>query len=109
MSCAAGWLATCQPERAECARSRILQRYLHGPGTGMTNLPSFSATRFSELLDELPFAYFFSTLMASFFVGLRVRQTLHVVPCIGVVAFLASAGVRLPSSIIDIFAPAPPE
>src|SRR5438874_10960607 len=66
MSCAPGWLATCQPERAECSRSLIVQRYLHGPGTGVTNLPSFSATKFSELLDELPLPSFFSTLMTSF-------------------------------------------
>src|SRR6266481_6313164 len=68
--------------------------YLHGPGTGMTNLPSFSATKFSELLDELPLASFCSTLMMSFFVGLRFRQTLPVGPSIGVVAFLTSSGVR---------------
>ena len=109
MSSAAGWLATCQPEQAECARSRILQRYLHGPGTGMTNLPSFSATKFSELLDELPLASFFSTLMTSFFVGLRFRQTLPVGPSIGVVAFLTSSGVRLTSSIVEIFSPAHPD
>src|SRR5438067_4294068 len=35
-------------------RFPIVQRHLQGPGTGMTNLPSFSATKFSELLDELP-------------------------------------------------------
>jgi hypothetical protein len=58
VSFAGGWLATCQPERAECSRSPIVQRYLHGPGTGITNLPSFSATKFSELLDELPLASF---------------------------------------------------
>src|SRR5262245_48027905 len=78
MSGAAGWLATCPPERAECSRSPILQRYLHGPGTGITNLPSFSATKFSLVLDELPLPSFFSTLMMSFFVGLRFRQTLPV-------------------------------
>src|SRR5215211_3494620 len=110
MSCAAGWLATCQAERAECSRSpQILQRYLHGPGTGITNLPSFSATKFSELLDELPFASFCSTLMISFFVGLRFRQTLPVGPSIGVVAFLTSSGVRLTSSILEILSPAPPD
>src|SRR5512132_1653692 len=108
MSCAAGWLATCQPERAECSRSPIVQRYLHGPGTGITNLPFFSATKFSELLDELPLASLFSTLMTSFFVGLRFRQTLPVGPSIGVVAFLTSSGVRLRSSIVEIFSPARP-
>src|SRR5882757_929748 len=109
MSCAAAWLATCQSERAECTRFLILQRYLHGPGTGMTSLPSFSATKFSELLDELPLASFCSTLMTSFFVGLRFRQTLPVGPSIGVVAFLTSSGVRLTSSIFEIFPPAPPD
>jgi hypothetical protein len=49
--------------------------YLHGPGTGITNLPSFSAMKFSVLLVELPLASFFSILMMSFFVGLSVRQT----------------------------------
>src|SRR5215831_12179373 len=109
MSCAACWLATCQPERAECSRSPIVQRYLHGPGTGITNLPSFSATKSSELLDELPLPSFFSTLMMSFFVGLRFRQTLPVGPSIGVVAFLTSSGVRLTSSMLEIFSPASPD
>src|SRR4029453_12652823 len=109
MSGPAGWLATCQPERAECSRSPIVQRYLHGPGTGMTNLPSFSATKFSELLDELPLASLFSTLMPRLFVGFRFRQTLPVGPSIRVVAFLTSAGVRLTSSIFEIFSPASPD
>src|SRR5882724_13482421 len=110
MSCAAGWLATGQPEQAECSRSpQIVQRYLHGPGTGITNLPSFSATKFSELLDELPLSSFFSTLMRSFFVGLRFRQTLPVGPSIGVVAFFRSSGVRLTSSMLEILSPAPPD
>jgi hypothetical protein len=103
------WLAgNMQLERAECSRSPIVQRYLHGPGTGITNLPSFSATKFSELLDELPLASLFSTLMTSFFVGLRFRQTLPVGPSIGVIAFLTSSGVTLTSSIVEIFSPAPP-
>src|SRR2546428_13454467 len=86
---------------------RILPgRYLHGPGTGITNLPSFSAIRFSVLLVELPLASFFSILMTSFFVGLRVRQTLPVGPSIGVFAFLTSSGVRFPSSFVGIFFPA---
>src|SRR5207247_1939077 len=89
------------------ALPQIVQRYLHGPGTGITNLPSFSATKFSELLDELPFASFCSTLMISFFVGLRFRQTLPVGPSIGVVAFLTSSGVRLTSPICEIVSPAP--
>src|SRR6476660_9560200 len=109
VSFAGGWLATCQPERAECSRSPIRQRYLHGPGTGITNLPSFSATKFSELLEELPFASLFSTLITSFFVGLRFRQSLPVGPSIGVVAFLTSSGVRLTSSIFEIFSPALPD
>src|SRR5437773_2991137 len=50
--------------------------YLHGPGTGMTNFPSFSATKFAELLLELPLPSCFSTLMTSFLVGFSVRQTL---------------------------------
>src|SRR5947207_3943472 len=78
----------------------MIQRYLHGPGTGITNLPSFSATKFSELLDELPLPSFFSTLMRSFFVGLRFRQTLPVGPSIGVVAFFRSSGVRLTSLML---------
>src|SRR5437660_2913561 len=69
-------------------------RYLHGPGTGITNLPSFSATKFSLVLDELPLPSFFSILITSFFVGLRVRQALPVGPSIGVVAFFTSSGVR---------------
>src|SRR5205809_5159833 len=85
------------------------QHYLHGPGTGITNLPSFSATKFSLVLDELPLPSFFSTLMTSFFVGLRVRQTLPVGPSIGAVAFLTSSGVRLTSSMLEIFSPAPPD
>ena len=109
LKCTAGWLAPCHPARAECSRSAIAQRYLHGPGTGITNLPSFSATKFSELLDELPLASLFSTLMMSFFVGLRFRQTLPVGPSIGVVAFLTSSGVRLTSSIFEIFSPALPD
>src|SRR5262245_54049015 len=107
--CAAGLLATRQQARAECSRSPMLQRYLHGPGTGITNLPSFSPTKFSELLDELPLESFFSTLMTSFFVGLRFRQTLPVGPSIGVVAFLTSSGVRLTSSMLVIFSPALPD
>src|SRR2546427_12959141 len=84
---------------------RILPgRYLHGPGTGITNLPSFSAMRFSVLLVELPFASFFSILMTSFLVGLSVRQTLPPVgESIGVAAFFTSSGVRLTSSILEIF------
>src|SRR5262249_38748432 len=94
-------------------RSGALRRphlgYLQGPGTGITNLPSFSPTKFSELLDELPFPSFCSTLLTSFFVGLRFRQTLPVGPSIGVVAFLTSSGVRLTSSILAIFPPALPD
>src|SRR5213594_197985 len=89
---------------------RILPgRYLHGPGTGITNLPSFSAIRFSVLLVELPLASFFSILMTSFLVGLSVRQTLPVGPSIGVVAFFTSSGVRATSSILEIFSPASPD
>ncbi len=70
-----------------CWRDR--RGYLHGPGTGMTNLPSFSAMKFSLELVELPLASFFSTLMMSFLVGLRVRETLPPVgDSIGVAAFL---------------------
>src|SRR6476659_8871121 len=65
----------------------FVRHYLHCPGTGIMNLSSFSATKFSELLEELPFASLFSTLITSFFVGLRFRQTLPVGPSIGVVAF----------------------
>src|SRR5206468_3120 len=87
---------------------RILRgRYLHGPGTGITNLPSFSAMRFSVVLVELPFASFLSILMTSFLVGLSVRQTLPPVgESIGVAAFFTSSGVRLTSSILEIFSPA---
>src|SRR5205823_5027073 len=49
-------------------------RYLQGPGTGMTNLPSFSAIKFSVVLVELPFSSFFSITITSFFVGLRLRK-----------------------------------
>src|SRR5678815_5351767 len=103
----AGWQHANQSEQN--ARAPILQRYLHGPGTGMTNFPSFSATKFSELLDELPLASFCSILMTSFFVGLRFRQTLPVGPSTGVVAFLTSSGVRLTSSMLVILSPAPPD
>src|SRR5712672_2882134 len=110
MSCAAGWLQhASQSEQNARAPLKIVQRYLHGPGTGITNLPSFSATKFSELLEELPLSSFFSTLITSFFAGLRFRQTLPVGPSIGVVAFLTSSGVRLTSSIFEIFSPAPPD
>src|SRR6266542_6077772 len=90
---------------------QILRRaYLHGPGTGITNLPSFSATKFSLELAELPLASFFSTLMISFFVGLSVRQTLPPVgESIGVVAFFTSSGVTLTSSMLEIFSPASPD
>src|SRR5713101_4285590 len=53
--------------------------YLHGPGTGITNLASFSAMKFSLVLVELPLTSFFSILMTSFLVGLSVRQTLPLV------------------------------
>ena len=105
-----GWLAGNIPARAsKMLALPIVQRYLHGPGTGITNLPSFSATKFSELLEELPFASLFSTLITSFFVGLRFKQTLPVGPSMGVVAFLTSSGVRLTSSIFEIFSPALPD
>src|SRR5437016_12191702 len=84
-------------------------RYLHGPGTGITNLPSFSATKFSLELDELPLPSFFSILMTSFFVGLRVRQALPVGPSIGVVAFFTFSGVRSRSSMEEFFSPASPD
>src|SRR5207247_2643388 len=45
------------------ARWKSPESYLHGPGTGITNLPSFSAMKFSLVLLELPLASFFSTLM----------------------------------------------
>src|SRR6266436_6658694 len=91
-------------------RWKILKCYLHGPGTGITNLPSFSATKFSLELVELPLASFFSTLMTSFLVGLSVRQTLPPVgESIGAVAFFASSGVRSTSSMLDIFSPASPD
>src|SRR5882724_11829317 len=90
-------------------RRKIFKCYLHGPGTGITNLPSFSATKFSLELVELPLASFFSTLMLSFLVGLSVRQTLPPVgESIGVVASFTSSGVRLISSIVVIFSPASP-
>src|SRR6476661_4592737 len=86
----ADFRASVESAHATSRRSRehgFVQRYLHGPGTWITNLPSFSATKFSALLEELPFASLFSTLITSFFVGLRFRQTLPVSPSIGVVAF----------------------
>src|SRR5437870_7803640 len=82
-------------------------RYLHGPGTGITNLPSFSATKFSLELVELPLASFFSIFITNFLLGLSVRQTLPPVgESMGVAAFFASSGVRLTSSILEIFPPA---
>src|SRR4029077_18633058 len=54
-----------------------LTRYLQGPGTGITSLPSFSATKLVLLLVELPLASFCSTLIVSFFVGFRLR---HIFP-----------------------------
>src|SRR5205814_5925087 len=80
--------------------------HLHGPGTGITNLPSFSAIKFSVLLVELPLASFVSILMTSFLVGLSVRQTLPPVgESCGVAAFFTSSGVRLTRSILEIFPP----
>jgi hypothetical protein len=52
-----------------------LSRYLQGPGTGTTNLPSFSAIKFSVVLVELPLSSFFSITITSFFVDLRLSQT----------------------------------
>jgi hypothetical protein len=84
-----------------------LRSYLHGPGTGITNLPSFSAMKFWLLLVELLLASLLSVAMISFFVGLSVRQTLPPVgESIGVAAFLTSSGVRSISSILEIFPPA---
>src|SRR5437899_11005144 len=86
----------------------IFKCYLHGPGTGITNLPSFSATKFSLELVELPLASFFLILMMSFLVGLSVRQTLPPVgESIGVAAFFASYALRLPSWMLEIFCRAP--
>ena len=77
--------------------------YLHGPGTGITNLPSFSTTKFSLELVELPLASFFSTLMTSFLVGLSVRQTLPPVgESIGVVARRQGASVRLKVFVVVV-------
>jgi hypothetical protein len=45
-------------------------RYFTAAGTGITYLPSFSATKFSLELDELPLASFISTVSFNFFVGL---------------------------------------
>src|SRR5690242_1793537 len=55
-------------------------RYLQGPGTGITNFPSFSAIKFSVVLVELPFSSFFSIMITSFLVGLRLRQTFPLGP-----------------------------
>src|SRR5581483_5704006 len=89
------------------ARRPYQECHLHGPGTGITNLPSFSEMKFSLVLVELPLASFFSTLMMSFLVGLSVRQTLPPVgESIGVAAFFASSGIRSTSSMFDIFSPA---
>src|SRR5204862_3716260 len=98
-----------KPEPPSFPTGACALTYLHGPGTGMTNFPSFSATKFSELLLELPLASFFSTLITSFLVGFSVRQTLPVGPSIGVVAFFTSSGVRLTSSILETFSPASPD
>src|SRR5262249_52414543 len=49
--------------------------YLHGPGTGITSLPSFSATKLSLLLLEEPSALLVSMLMTSFLIGFNGRQT----------------------------------
>ena len=46
------------------------RNYFTLAGTGMTYLPSFSATKFSFELDELPLASFDSIVIFNFFVGL---------------------------------------
>src|SRR5207244_3072181 len=87
-----------------------LSRYLQGPGTGMTNLPSFSAIKFSVVLVELPFSSFFSITITSFFVGLRLRQTFPPLgESCGAAAFFTSSGVRSTSSILETLSPAPPD
>src|SRR3954462_13543084 len=85
------------------------QPYFAVAGTGMTYLPSFSATKLSLLLLELPLASFVSMLTFNFFVG--VSGSLALLPS-GPVwtspAFFTSSGVSATSSILAILAvPAP--
>ena len=84
--------------RSHDDRDIYLSRYLQGPGTGMTNLPSFSAIKFSVVFVELPFSSFFSITITSFFVGLRLRQTFPPLgESCGAVAFFTSAGSDPPA------------
>ena len=84
----AAYLATSLPipNRVRCF-TRIapltLVPYLHGPGTGITNLPSFSAMKFSVLLLKLPLASFFSIVIMTFLLGLSQRKTVAEVPSSG--------------------------
>src|SRR5205814_3762719 len=83
--------------------------YFTTAGTGITYLPSFSATKFSVELVELQLMSFVSMLIFNFFVG--VSGSLALLPSGPVCtsdAFFTSSGVRSTSSILVILAvPAP--
>src|SRR5205085_576048 len=81
--------------------------YLQGPGTGITSLPSFSATRLVvvELPDESP--SFALTCTTSFLVGFSGMQTFFPSgESCGPEALAASSGLSGSSSIFAILLPA---
>src|SRR5437762_12952769 len=79
---------------------RRREDYFAVAGTGMTYLPSFSATKFSVELLELPLLSFVSTLIFNFFVGVSGSfALLPSGPVCTSAALLWSSGVRAPSCI----------
>src|SRR5262249_48406453 len=82
--------------------------YLHGPGTGMTNLPSFSAMKFPLVIDDGTLASFLSMVIMSLLVGLSGKHTLPppMGESFGIATFFISSAVKSTSSILEIFSPA---
>src|SRR3954469_12041722 len=101
-----GRLRSIAPTWRRSLVSRLWSRqrpYLQGPGTGMTNFPSFSATKFSLLLlDELS-PSFMLTSTTSFLVGFSGRHTfLPSGESCAPPAFCASSGVRFTRLMLEI-------
>ena len=87
----------------DCAGNR---NYLHGPGTGITNLPSFSAMKFPIVVD-VPLASFLSMVIISLLLGWSGKHTLPPVgESFGSATFCISSAVKSTSSILEIFSPA---
>src|SRR6476660_6599439 len=85
---------------------RCLRNYLHGPGTGITNLPSFSAMKFPLVLD-VPLASFLSIVIISLLLGWSGKHTLPPVgESFGIATICISSAVKSISSILEIFSPA---